>query len=283
MIFVRAANVNRTLGRLEAALTKNDRNLELSLERFRRRPATSTQIGLVRALLERADLLMDLSEVSEARIALEKATESSKQVFVDSFRQKSLHVVDLHDFQIAWKILQCHMQANEWDQALIWHDTVATNLEALRKHDLLKRDSRMYGCRADLLKARIFRQLDRTGSARDAIESSISQLELLDADFPTFAYKRSIVEATIVKGLLLVESDIAFAQQILSGAESKLAQCIDASSPQQILPLQIQIAALELDIAKASNGTIPPSAAQGKLALAKDKLKALNPKSPWLR
>ena len=101
MIFVRAANVNRTLGRLEAALTKNDRNLELSLERFRRRPATSTQIGLVRALLERADLLMDLSEVSEARIALEKATESSKQVFVDSFRQKSLHVVDLHDFQIA--------------------------------------------------------------------------------------------------------------------------------------------------------------------------------------
>ena len=91
---------------------------------------------------------------------------------------------------------------------------------------------------------------------------------------------RSISKATT---LLFVERDIAVAQQIVSGAESKLAQCIDASSPQQILPLQIQIAALELDIAKASNGTIPPSAAQGKLALAKDKLKALNPKSPWLR
>lgn len=330
MIFVRAANVNRTLGRLdrasqiferimplisygkpselsdddiatytdalanysavlnatrgpEAALTKNDRNLELSLERFRRRPATSTQVGLVRALLERADLLMDLSEVSEARVALEKATESSKQVFIDSFRQKSLHVIDLHDFQIAWKILQCHMLANEWDQALIWHATVATKLDALRKHELLQRDSRMYGCRADLFNARILRQLDRTDSAREAIESAIGQLGLLDSDFPTIAYKRSIVEATIEKGLLFVGSELAVAQQILGSAESKLAQCLDASSQQQILPLQIQIAKLELEIANASNGTISPLTAQEKLVLAKDKLKELNPKSPWLR
>ena len=199
------------------------------------------------------------------------------------FRQKSLFKIDLHDFQILWKILQCQMLANEWDQALILHATVATKLEALRKHELLRRDSRMYSCRADLLKARILRQLGRIDSAREAIESAIGQLELLESDFPTISYKRSTVEATIEKGLLFVESDIGVAQQILSSAESKLAQCLEASSQQQILPLQIQIAKLELEIAKASNGSISPLPAQEKLALAKDKMKAINPKSPWLR
>ena len=175
------------------------------------------------------------------------------------------------------------MLSNEWDQALIWHATVATKLDALRTHELLQRDSRMYGCRAELFKARILRQLGRIVSAREAIESAIGQLGLLESDFPTIAYKRSTVEATIEKGLLFVESEIAVAQQILSSAESKLAQCLVASSQQQILPLQIQIAKLELEIAKASNGTISPLTAQEKLALAKDKLKELNPKSPWLR
>jgi len=274
--------VNATQGPM-AALETNERNLELCLERFRRSQDTASQMGLVRALLERADLSLDVSDIPKAKVTLERAAEVQTRVFNDSFRKTSMHLIDLQSFQIALKLLLSHMFADEWDQALQWHATVALRLEALHVHHQLERDSKMYDCRIALSKEGILRHLGKLDATQKGIDHVIELSESLHASYSSASYERLVVEAMIEKGLQLVGTDLLQAQQVLAKTEVKLAECSETSTANQMLPLEIQIANLELQIAQASAGSILPMAAQKRLDAAKVKLRAINPNSPWLR
>jgi tetratricopeptide (TPR) repeat protein len=267
-----------------AALRKNQRNLELSQERFRREPATHTQIGLTRAWIERANLLIDIADTSDARRTLEQATSTLKSVFNDTFRNQIPHAFDLYAFQIEWGLLQCDMLDEAWNAAYERLPVVASKIESMRQHAALARDSVTFEGRIQYFKARILRKLERLDDAMAAIEDSIAKLEQHDGNFPSQSTKRGLVEAIVEKGLIRVQKkDIELAQSLLKKAEERVAGLSDKSSAMQLLPLEIQIAKLDLKIAEASDEAISPTAAQQRLDAAKEKLKAIEPKSVWLR